>query len=66
MRDNSSKGVDLRYAEARKQKKVETDRRISLSMSDAMYRELTLRKLDEGRSYNAIILDAIRSHLARS
>lgn len=40
-----------------------TERRISLKVSDAMYRQLTERKLDEGRSFNAIIVDAISAYL---
>lgn len=43
-----------------------TERRISLKVSDAMYRQLTERKLDEGRSFNAIIVDAISAYLKQS
>ena len=42
---------------------ISTDRRISLRVSDGLYRELTLRKLDEGRPLNSIIIDAIRAYL---
>lgn len=42
------------------------DRRLSLTITDAMYRELTMRKLDEGRSYNAILIDALHAYLRRN
>lgn len=42
------------------------DRRLSLTITDAMYRELTMRKLDEGRSYNAILIDALHAYLRKS
>jgi hypothetical protein len=45
----------------KKQKK--TDRRISLIVSDGMYRQLAMRKLDEGRAMNSIVVDAIRAYL---
>lgn len=43
----------------------DTERRMSVKLSDALYRDLTLRKLDEGRPFNAIIIDAIRAYLKR-
>lgn len=44
--------------------RADTDRRLSVTISDGMYRELTLRKLDEGRSYNAIVIDALKAYLS--
>lgn len=51
------------YANMEPSKSPSAERRLSLAISDALYRELTMRKLDEGRSYNAILIDALRAYL---
>lgn len=51
------------YGKIDQTKSPSAERRLSLAISDALYRELTMRKLDEGRSYNAILIDALRAYL---
>jgi len=44
----------------------ENSKAMSLRVPPALWKELQLRKIDEGRPVNAIIIDAVQAYLRRA
>jgi hypothetical protein len=44
----------------------ENSKAMSLRVPPALWKELQLRKIDEGRPVNAIIIDAVQAYLKRA
>ena len=63
---NAAKAEHDAPAEVIEKDEPENSKAMSLRVPPALWKELQLRKIDEGRPVNAIIIDAVQAYLRRA
>jgi len=63
---NTAKAAQDVPSVATEKDEPENSRAMSLRVTPALWKELQLRKIDEGRPVNAIIIDAVHAYLKRA
>jgi hypothetical protein len=63
---NTAKAEHDAPAAVTEKEEPENSKAMSLRVPPALWKELQLRKIDEGRPVNAIIIDAVQAYLRRA